>query len=73
MIQRFLSGKSRDQIAKETGVSTGKVSYIINDWKRGIGISDIEEIRAFAITVKKSGMSMAQCVEGYRMFHLIKI
>ena len=45
-IQGFLSGKSRDQIAKETGISTGKISYIINDWKRRIGIPNIEEVRA---------------------------
>jgi hypothetical protein len=71
-IQGFLSGKSRDQIAKETGVSAGKISYIINDWKRRIGIPDIEEIRSFVITVKKSGISMAQCTEGYRMSQLLK-
>src|SRR4051794_16549707 len=71
-IQGFLSGKSRDQIAKETGVSTGKISYIINDWKRGISIPNIEEIRSFVITVKKSGISMAQCTVGYRMSQLLK-
>jgi hypothetical protein len=71
-IQGYLSGKSRDQIAKETGASTGKVSYIINDWKKRIGISDIDEVRAFAITVKKSGLSIQQCAQGYRMSQLIK-
>jgi hypothetical protein len=71
-IQGFLNGKSRDQIAEETGASAGKISYILNDWKRGIGIPDIDQLRAFAITVKKSGMSIAQCAQGYRTAQLMK-
>ncbi|MDQ6723299.1 MAG: hypothetical protein M3Z01_03430 [Thermoproteota archaeon] len=53
-------------------MSTGKVSNIIKVWKRGIGISGIEETRDFAIKVKKSGISVAQCAEGYRMYQIIK-
>jgi hypothetical protein len=72
VIQGYLNGKSRDQIAKETGASTGKVSNTIKEWKMGISIPGIDELRAFAITVKKSGISMAQCAEGYRMAHIMK-
>ena len=58
MIQSYLNGKSRDQIAKEMGISAGKVSNIIKDWKSGVEIPNVEELREFAITVKKSGMSI---------------
>jgi transposase len=33
VIQAYLNGKSQDNIAKETGISTGKVSNIIKEWK----------------------------------------
>ena len=71
VIQAYLNGKSRDQISKETGISTGKTSNIITDWKKGIRIPNIDELREFAVTVKKSGMTMAQCARGYRMAQLM--
>ena len=71
VIQAYLNGKSRDQISKETGICTGKTSNIITDWKKGIRIPNIDELREFAVTVKKSGMTMAQCARGYRMAQLM--
>lgn len=59
-IQGYLNGKSRDQIAKEIGISTGSVSNILRDWKYKIGIPVAEELRDFAVIVKKSGMSIEQ-------------
>ena len=72
VIQGYLNGKSRDQIAKETGISTGKVSNIIKEWKKGIDIPNVEELRDFAIEVKKSGISVGQCAQGYRMVQLMQ-
>jgi predicted transcriptional regulator len=72
VIQGYLQGKSRDQIAKELGISIGKVSNIIKDWKYAIGIPIAEEIRDFAILVKKSDISIEQCAEGYRMENLME-
>jgi hypothetical protein len=71
-IHGHLNGKSRDKIAEETGTSAGRISYILKDWKREIGIPDIDQLRSFAITVKKSGISIAQCAQGYRMCQLMK-
>jgi hypothetical protein len=72
VIQAYLNGKSRDDIAKETGISTGKVSNIIKEWKNKIGIPIAEELRNFTIAVKKSGISIGQCAEGYRMVQLME-
>jgi hypothetical protein len=72
VIQKYLDGKSRDQISRETGISTGKISNLVKDWKDGIDIPNIEEVREFAIAVKKSGMSMGQCARGYRIAQLMK-
>ena len=54
VIQGYLNGKSMDQIASETNVSKGKVHYLINEWKKEIGEPDIDTLREFSITVRKS-------------------
>jgi hypothetical protein len=72
VIQGFLNGKSRDQLALEARISTGKASNIIKDWKNAIGIPDVEELRDFSVTVRKSGISIDECVQGYRMVQLMK-
>ncbi len=72
VIQGYLNGKSRDQIAKELGISTGTVSKIIKEWKLRLGIPIAEELRDFAILVKKSDIPIEQCAEGYRMKNIMK-
>jgi transposase len=42
VIQNYLQGKSMDNISKETGISKGKVHYLINNWQDKIGRSDVE-------------------------------
>jgi hypothetical protein len=72
VIQKYLQGKSMDKIAKETGISKGKVHYLIRDWKDKISIPNIEEIRDFIDLVKKSSLSIEQCAQGFRMMNLLK-
>lgn len=72
IIQNYLLGHSRDEIAKETGVAPGSVSNKVNDWKRRIAAPDIEELRRFAVNMRKSGMTMKQCVKGLRFLQLLK-
>ena len=72
MIQGYLNGKTRDQIAIDVGISGGKVSGIIKDWITEIGKPNVEDLRDFAATVRKSGRSVMECAEGYRMIQLLK-
>ena len=72
VIQGYLNGKSRDIIAQETGISLGSASNAIKEWKIQIGSLEAEEIREFAVLVKKSGISMEQCTQGFRMVQLLK-
>ncbi len=58
VIQRYLNGKTRDSISSDLGISAGGVSNTIKEWKMRIGVPEIEELRDFATTVKKSGLSM---------------
>ena len=72
VIQNYLQGKSMNQISEETGISKGKVHYLINDWQDKIGRPDVEELRRFVVLVKKSGINIGQCAQGYRMVQLMK-
>lgn len=72
IIQNYLSGHSRDEIAKETEVAPGSVSNKVNDWKKRIAAPDIEELRRFAVNMRKSGMTMKQCAQGLRFLQQLK-
>jgi hypothetical protein len=72
VIQKYLQAKSMNQISEETGISKGKVHYLINDWQNKIGKPDVEELRGFVVLVKKSGINIGQCAQGYRMVQLMK-
>ena len=71
VIQDYLNGISRDQTAKQRGVSTGSVSNIIKNWKQEIQGSNVEKIRSFSKTVFNSGISVYQCARGYRMERIL--
>ncbi len=72
VIQGYLHGKSRDQIARDVGISGGKVSEIIKEWARAIGEPNVEEIRDFAVILNKSGVTPKESAEGFRMLQLLK-
>ncbi len=61
-----------NQIANETGVSKGKVRYVITDWKKKIGTSDFDEIRKFVNHCTKSNMSGKQCAHDFIMINILK-
>src|SRR5436190_293592 len=54
VIQKRLEGKSMNQIVKETGISKGKVQYLIKEWEEKIGSSCAEEITEFATAIIQS-------------------
>ena len=72
VVREYLKGKTLNQIADETGISKGKVHYLIDNWKNNIGLPNIEEIRDFVVMVRKSGISIKQCAQGFRMLQLMK-
>ena len=54
VIQKYLNGKTLDQIAKETSLSKGTVYNLVKRWKVNLESTGVEEIREFAIVVNKS-------------------
>ena len=73
MIQEWLKGKTRDIIAKETGISQGTVTGIITKWKEKTVNPDIENLREFAILVRKSGITVGECAGGFRKAKMLKL
>jgi hypothetical protein len=67
VIQDYLNGISRDQIARQRSIASGSVSNIIKKWKQEMQGSNVDEIRSFSKTVYNSGISIYQCARGYRM------
>ncbi len=72
VIQSYLNGKTLDQIAKETGISKGTVYNLVKLWKDKLGSIGIEEIREFAIIVSKSGLTIQECAQGFRIAQILK-
>ncbi len=55
-----------NEIVKEIGISKGKVQYITKEWKNKLGTSFTDEIVEFSTLVKKSGITIEQCAQGFR-------
>ncbi|MDQ6723094.1 MAG: hypothetical protein M3Z01_02345 [Thermoproteota archaeon] len=71
VIQKHLQGKSMNQISNGSGISKGKVHYVITDWKKKLALSDINEIRNFITLCTKSNMSVEQCAQGFRITNIL--
>jgi hypothetical protein len=67
VVQDYLGGKPRNQIAKDRKTSTGNVSNIVDAWKKRVGIPYVDELREFVIFLRKSGISKEECIQGFRI------
>lgn len=64
-------GYPRILISTECHISTGAVSSIVAEWKHATGSDLTNFIRDIGVTLRKLGMSPAQCVTGLRVANLI--
>jgi cell division protein FtsB len=67
VIQQWLEGIARDTIAANNDLSGGGVTNIINEWKQGLGSSVADGLRELAVSLKKIGITPAQCASGCRV------
>ena len=72
VIDAWIMGKTRDNIASESNISTGSVSNIIEQWQNRIGVFDANNLRILGLALKKAGISPVQCVDGLRITNIIK-
>lgn len=71
VVEKWLLGYPRVIIATECQVGTGTVSSIVAEWKHAVGLDLANLIRDIGVTLKKLGMSPAQCATGLRVANLI--
>ncbi|MGB6594689.1 MAG: hypothetical protein WBE68_24565 [Candidatus Nitrosopolaris sp.] len=69
VIQQWLQGMPRNQIAAENG--SGAVTNIVNQWRHSLGFAAADELRELAVTMKKVGITAAQCAFGFRVATLM--
>jgi hypothetical protein len=66
-IQQWLQGRLRDDIAPENSVSSGAVTNLVNEWRYTLGFAAADDLRQLAITMRKVGITAAQCAFGFRI------
>jgi hypothetical protein len=71
VIRQWLSGVQRDKIAGDSGWSAGAVTNVVNEWRRGLGEEVIDDLRELGVSLRKSGITPAQCALGHRTAMLI--
>ena len=64
VIDAWLMGKTRDNIASEFKVSTGTVSNIIEQWQNMIGVYDAQNLRELGLALKKADKTPSKCADG---------
>ena len=53
VIQQWLQGRPRNDIASENGISSGAVTNIVNEWRHNLGFALADELRQLAIAFRK--------------------
>ena len=53
VVSDYLRAKPRNKIATDNKTSAGNVSNILKEWKKRIGIPNVEELREFVCICQK--------------------
>jgi hypothetical protein len=72
VIQKWLSGDQRDKVAADMGISPGAVSNIVSQWKNNVGSYEADELRSFAVTLRKIGITPLECAASSRVAMILK-
>ncbi len=72
VIDDWLSGESRIDIAKKHNMGNGTVYNIVQEWSNGIGKQLADRLREIAIKLKQNGLTISDCAKGLRMVMLLK-
>src|SRR5437773_4860055 len=67
VIEAWLKGMSRDAIAEKEGISGGTISNIIREWRGGLDETVGDQLREFAVALRKLRISSPQCALGARV------
>jgi peptidoglycan hydrolase CwlO-like protein len=67
VIQQWLQGRPRNEIAAGNGLSSGAVTNIVNEWRQNLGFKVSDGLRELATTLKKVGITASECALGFRI------
>ncbi|MGC1928448.1 MAG: hypothetical protein WA667_05690 [Candidatus Nitrosopolaris sp.] len=65
------NGEQRDKIAVDNGLSAGSVTNIVNEWRAALGFHTADALRELAVTLRRVGITAAQCALGFRITTLM--
>jgi hypothetical protein len=72
VIRLWTEANTRKSVAKSCGVSEGTVYNIVEEWKQLIGQRDAEASRELSTSLKRNGIDIGQCVQGFRIHLILK-
>src|SRR5918994_1070407 len=73
VVQSWLCGLTRRPNAKKHGVSEGSVDNCVNGWTVQHGPDgEYDRVRALAVAISKTGLSIQECAEGHRVAMIMK-
>jgi hypothetical protein len=65
VIKQWLKGEQRDKIVGDNDLSGGAVTNLVNEWRQSLGFYLADQLRDFAVTLKKVGITPVQCATGF--------
>jgi hypothetical protein len=72
VIEDWLNGETREDIAKKHNIGSSTVYNIVQEWSNSIGIEKAEVLRELAILLKKNGLTVFDCAKGFRILNIFK-
>ena len=72
VIDDWLNGESRSDIAKKHNIGNGTVYNIIQEWSNGISAQLADRLREIAIKLKQNRLTVSGCAKGLRMLIMLK-
>ena len=71
VIEGWLRGLGRDRIADEQGLGTGTVTNVIREWSAGLEEGVADELREFALALRKLRITAPRCAVGARVAYMM--
>jgi hypothetical protein len=71
VIDDWLGGESRSDIAEKRDMGSGTVYNIIQEWRKEVGIEKADRLRDLALKLKKTGLAVNDCALGLRTLMIL--
>ncbi|MDF2738313.1 MAG: hypothetical protein K0S93_2173, partial [Nitrososphaeraceae archaeon] len=72
VIDDWLNGESRNDIAIKHNMGSGTVYNIFEEWSNEIGAQRADRLREIAIKLKNNRLTVSDCAKGLRMLMMLK-